>query len=160
MKKLAIFMAAVALVCAGCSKEKEDENSSSTEVGKWYAYNTADSKEDVAYVLELKADGTADFIISAWGERWQGTYTYDGKVVKLTYNKFLVRDKAWVLGNDATSPEHLDDWWVDFALGQNLPEGDYDPDEFGKTLSISFTYKGDKGEINIANKPCPAERQK
>ena len=46
MKKLAIILAAFAMVFAGCTKPGGDE--SATEVGKWYGYNTPDSKDDVA----------------------------------------------------------------------------------------------------------------
>ena|GEM_PF-2601510 len=161
MKKLFIALAAAALCFVACNPEdKPKDDSGKTEVGLWYGYNTPDSKEDVAIVLEMKADGKADLMLTAWGCRWQGTYTYADNVVKLTWNKFLVRGKAWDLGDDAVSPAHLYDWWVDFSSDENLPEGDYNPEEFGKTIEINFTYSGDTGVVDIANKPCVAERQK
>lgn len=156
MKKTGILIAATALlILAGCGKIGKDDTAAS-EVGKWYAYNTPDSKEDVAFVLELKADKTADFMICAWGSRWQGTYTYDGKVVKLTWNKFLYRGNAGELGTDSTSPSHLYDWWKAASASDEIPQ---DPDQFGKTISIGFTYTGDSGVIDLANKPCTAQRQ-
>ena len=66
MKKLFIALAVAALCFAACKPEdKPKDDSGNTEVGLWYGYNTPDSKDDVAYVLDLKKDGTADFIISA-----------------------------------------------------------------------------------------------
>ena len=158
MKKLAILMAAVALLFVGCKPNvEEDDNAGQTEVGLWYGYNTPDSKEDVAYVLELKKDGTADFIISAWGCRYQGPYTYDGKVVKLTWEKYLYRPNAinyMELYNDyPTLPQNLYLHWEDGTTSD-------DANQYGAVIEISFTYSGDTGEIDMFNKPCVAERQK
>ena len=159
MKKLAwIFAAAAIVLFSGCNKDKGNDSNVS-EVGKWYGYNpqengTAD-KNDVAIVLELKADNTADLMLTAWGSRWQGTYTYDGQVVKLKWNKFLFRGNAGELGHDAVSPLHLYEWWTVY----DKQEVFQNPDQFGSTIDIKFTYSGDKGTIDIANKPCPAERQ-
>lgn len=149
MKKFAWILAAAAMVLlAGC---KKDGGNAATEVGKWYGYNTRDSKDDVAYVLDLKADKTADFIISAWGERYQGTYTYDGKVVKLSWNKHLTRPNAMsyldVYGEYCTRPENLYKHWDDAGLYET------------SLMEIGFTYSGNTGEIDMANKPCYAERQ-
>ena len=149
MKKIAVILAAFAMLFASCTPD-------STEVGKWYAYNTPDSKDDVAYVLELNSDKTADFIISAWGCRWQGTYTYDGKVVKLTWNKYYYRlaaiDYYDTYGESACLPKNLYEHWT-------LANDSEDANQYGATLEIKFTYSGDKGEIDMFNKPCQAERQ-
>ena len=158
MKKLAILMAAVALLFVGCKPNvEEDDNAGQTEVGLWYGFNTPDSKEDVAYVLELKKDGTADFIISAWGCRYQGPYTYDGKVVKLTWEKYLYRPNAinyMEIYNDyPTLPQNLYLHWEDGTTSE-------DANQYGAVIEISFTYSGDTGEIDMFNKPCVAERQK
>ena len=134
MKKLAILMAAVALLFVGCKPNvEEDDNAGQTEVGLWYGYNTPDSKEDVAYVLELKKDGTADFIISAWGCRYQGPYTYDGKVVKLTWEKYLYRPNAinyMELYNDyPTLPQNLYLHWEDGTTSD-------DANQYGAVIEI------------------------
>ena len=152
MKQLAILLAAAAMLFAGCNK---DDNSS--EVGKWYGYNTPDSKDDVAYVLELKADKSADFIISAWGCRWQGTYTYDGQLVKLTWNKYFARPNAMnyieAYGDYPTLPKNLYEHWTEASTSE-------DANQYGAVIEIKFTYSGDTGEIDMFNKPCHAERQK
>lgn len=156
MKRLAWIFAAVAMVLfSGCNKPNE----SATEVGKWYGYNPTENgfdRDDVAILLDLKADKSADLMLTAWGCRWQGTYTYDGSVVRIKWNKFLVRGNASVLGHDAVSPNHLYEWWVGFDKDENSFQ---DPDQFGSTIEVKFTYSGNKGTIDIANKPCPAERQ-
>lgn len=163
MKKLAIILAAAAMMfVTGCKKDNGGSGTA-TEVGKWYAYNVLEGgtvdKNDVAFVLELKADKTADFMICAWGSRWQGTYTYDGKVVKLQYNKFLFRGNAAELGHNSVDPAHLYEWWNSYDLN-NPPQDVFQrPDDFGQVIEIGFTYSGNNGTINMANKPCPAERQ-
>lgn len=159
MRRIAWIFAAALVLFSGCNKDNKGGTDPVTEVGKWYGYNpqengTAD-KNDVAIVLELKADKTADLMLTAWGSRWQGTYTYDGKIVKLNWNKFLFRGNAAALGTDSTSPNHLYDWWVAFD-NQEIFQN---PDMFGSTIEIKFTYSGNNGTIDIANKPCPAERQ-
>ena len=151
MKKIAVILAAVAMLFASCTPDD------STEVGKWYGYNTPDSKDDVAFVLELNADNSADFIISAYGSRWQGTYTYDGKVVRLTWNKYYARPNATnyqgAYGESPCLPKNLYEHW-------DLATGSEDANQYGATLEIKFTFSGDKGEIDMFNKPCKAERQK
>ena len=161
MKKLGMILAAAAMVLFfGCTDNNETDSTS--EVGVWYAYNTPDSKDDVAYALELRSDGKADFIISAWGCRWQGTYTYDGKEVKLTWNKYLCRLAAIPseeAGHDKPcAPENLYKWWEEAVATDEAYE--QDANRFGQVITISFTYKGDTGVMNMANKPCKAERQK
>ena len=159
MKKIIWIFAAAALVLfSGCNKDNKGSESA-TEVGKWYGYNPLEDgtydKNDVAIVLDLKADKTADLMLTAWGSRWQGTYTYDGKVVKLKWNKFLFRGNAAALGHNAVSPDHLYEWWESFDQQEIFQ----DPNIFGSTIEIKFTYSGNKGTIDVANKPCPAERQ-
>ncbi len=129
------------------------------EGDKWYGYNSADNKNDVALVLELKADNSADFIITAWGDRWQGAYTYDGETVKLTWTKFLSRPAAVPLseqGIDPCAPENIYKYWVEVSAGSE----DYaNAGMFGDVISIGFTHTGDTGTLNIANRDFPAERQ-
>ena len=150
MKKFAIILAAAAMLFASCTPDD------STEVGKWYGYNTPDSKDDVAFVLELNADNSADFIVSAYGQRWQGTYTYDGKIVYLTWNKYYARPNAtayWdAYGESGCLPKNLYEHWT-------LASESEDASQYGATIEIKFTYSGDTGEIDMFNKPCKAERQ-
>ena len=157
MKKLAYILAAAMVLLSGCKKED------ASEVGKWYAYNTADSKDDVAVVLDLKADNKVDLIITAWGDRWQGTYTYDGETVKVTWNKFFARpaalDDYWTgVDKIPVAPENIYFGWSD-ALDTSSEDVAVDANRYGSTISIKFTYEGDKGTLSIANKDYPAERQ-
>lgn len=161
MKKLALILASAAMMLlAGCNKEE-----GKSEVGKWYAYNTADSKNDIALVLELKADGTADYMITAWGCRWRGPYTYDGKVVKITWNKYLARPAAlsegWQDANGnfiyCTEPAHIYDKWQELTILQG--DDEIEANRFGATIEIPFTFSGDTGTMEAANKSYPAERQ-
>ena len=162
MKKIAYILAAAAVLFCGCNKD--DDSTSTSEVGKWYGYNTsADgtyNKNDVAYMLDLKSDKSADFIISAWGCRWEGTYTYDGEEVKLTWNKYYARPNASTLietVNNPCSPENIYKFWTE--IGEN-DEGYQAASQYGDVLTIKLTFKGDKGTIDMFNKPCVAERQK
>ena len=162
MKKLAYLLAAAAVLFCGCTKD--DDSSSTSEVGKWYGYNTDEDGNydtgDVAYMLDLNADKSAEFIISAWGCRWQGTYTYDGAEVKLTWNKYFARPNAVAIsetGEDPCSPENLYKWWTEIG---STDEGYGAASEYGKVLTIKLSFKGDKGTIDMFNKPCVAERQK
>lgn len=161
MKKLAYILAAAAVLFCGCNK---NDDSSTSEVGKWYGYNTFEdgnyNKNDVAYMLDLKSDKSADFIISAWGSRWEGTYTYDGEEVKLTWNKYYARPAASPLaeaGEDPCAPENLYKWWNEVGAKD---EGYEAASQYGDVLTIKLTFKGDKGTIDMFNKPCVAERQK
>ena len=145
-----ILAAATMVLFTGCKKDSGNENAS--EVGKWYGFNMvedAPDKDDVAYVLDLKSDKSVDFIISAWGERYQGTYTYDGAVVTVNYTKILSRPSAIdyvdIYDESPCAPANLYKHWVE--------------SEGSGTREIKFTYSGNTGEIDMANKPCYAERQ-
>lgn len=159
MKKLAYILAAAMVLLSGCKKEE------ASEVGKWYAYNTADSKDDVAVVLDLQAGNKVDLIITAWGNRWQGTYTYDGKTVEVKWDKFMGRPSAtddyWVrkdIDRIPVAPENIYFGWSE-PLDTSLEDVAADANRFGSTISIEFTYEGDKGTLSFANKDYPAERQ-
>ena len=161
MKKLAYILAAAMVLLCGCKKE---DDSSTSEVGKWYGYNTAEdgsyNKNDVAYMLDLKSDKSAEYIISAWGCRWKGTYTYDGEEVKLTWKQYYARPAAIPLSDylpNPCSPENIYKEWVEVTSND---EGYEDAGQYGDVLVIKFTFKGDKGTIDMFNKPCVAERQK
>jgi uncharacterized lipoprotein YehR (DUF1307 family) len=156
MKKFGIILTAAAMfLLSACGKEDD------SEVGKWYGYNVAGYKSDVAYVLDMKADASVDFIIVAWGARMQGTYTYDGKIVTVNVKKYLGREAAIPLSAtlpNPCAPENI------YKLWQELSEGTQGYDDVAgytenDVLKISFTYKGDKGVIDLFNKPCEAERQ-
>ena len=149
MKKIAMIMAAAAMTLfIGCNKGGNAPEGS--EVGKWYGFNAPEDKTDVAYVLDLKEDKSADFIISAWGERYQGTYTYDGEVITITYTAILSRPNAWdyqeEYGESPCAPENLYKHWSEAVPASGTKE-------------IAFTYTGNTGLIDVANKPCYAERQ-
>ena len=56
------------LLFAGCNKEN-----SASEEGQWFCYENGG--QHARLYLELKG-GKADLIITAWGTRYKGTYTY------------------------------------------------------------------------------------
>ena len=157
MKRILLIAMAAFAAFALSSCNKEDENNTS-EVGKWYSYDTAD-KTKVGLVIELKADGNADLIVTAWGERWLGTYTYDGSSeLTFTYTQFQRRFKAWESAEEATDVKHIYDWWDDES--RISPDADYDPDFFGgKTFKLAFKVNGKTAETVIANKPWTLVRQ-
>ena len=156
MKKFGIILAATAMfLLSACGKDDD------SEVGKWYGYNVAGDKSDVVYVLDMKADASVDFIITAWGVRMQGSYTYDGSTVTINVKKYLGREAAIPLSEtlpNPCAPENIYKLWLELPV--NTPEYE---DAAGYTengiFKVAFTYKGNKGEINVFNKPCEAERQ-
>lgn len=159
MKRFYLFitlaMAAIAaFALSSCNKEEENNTS---EVGKWYSYDNAE-KTKVGLVIELKANGSADLIITAWGERWLGTYTYEESQITFTYTQFQRRFKAWESAEEATDINHLYDWWDDESRID--PYADYEPDFFGgKTFKLDFKVNGKTAETVIANRPMTLERQ-
>lgn len=70
-------MSAAVVLFAGCTKP------SGSEEGQWFCYEGG--QENTRYYLELKG-GQADFIITAWGTRYQGPYVYNAEEGTLTIN--------------------------------------------------------------------------
>ena len=99
------------LLAVGCNPE---ENSSIE--GQWYCYE----QEGLHTRLYLELNnGKADLIITAWGERYKGTYTYsesDGKLT-INYSTRLARGVAGEIGEKSTLTSNLfNDWPSDTSV--------------------------------------------
>ena len=85
MKKLLFALMSAALVLlTGCNKPGDSEE------GQWYCYENG--QQHARLYLELK-NGKADLIITAWGTRYQGPYTYnkDNGELTITYDSVKTR---------------------------------------------------------------------
>lgn len=157
MKALRIIPAILVVITTlfACNKDNE-KDTTTDETGKWFAYND-DSKQDVVFYLELK-DGKADFIICAWGDRYQGPYILkDGKIT-ISISKFLWRGNAAALGHDAVSPENLFNGWSSYDPN-STDENSHPAFVDGPVIEFEFSWEGDEAEINYANRPVKAIRQ-
>lgn len=131
MKRLLLAIMSVAMVLmTGC---KKDENS---EEGKWYAYEKGDATYTRLYI-ELN-DGKADLIITAWGDRYNGSYTYDAVEGKLVINNATqtVRGNAGELGENSTLTSNLFNGWPGPTSADHIA--------LGATFELGFKVNGDK----------------
>ena len=129
MKKLLLAILSVAMVLmTGC---KKDENS---EEGKWYAYEKGDATYTRLYI-ELN-DGKADLIITAWGDRYNGSYTYDAAEGKLVINNAtqIVRGNAGELGENSTLTSNLFNGWPGPTSADHV--------SLGPTIEMGFKVNG------------------
>jgi hypothetical protein len=156
MKVLKFMPALLIAVTTLLACDKDDKETATDETGKWYAYND-EAKQDVVFYLELK-DGKADFIISAWGDRYQGPYTLkDGKIT-ISISKFLWRGNAAALGDAAVSPGNLFNGWNSY-VPDSSDENSHGPSVDGPKVEFDFSWNGDEAVINYANRPVKAFRQ-
>lgn len=128
MKKLLLAIMSIAVVLmTGCNK---DENS---EQGKWYAYE--DGTTHTRLYLELK-NGKADLIITAWGDRYNGSYTYDAVEGKLVINNATqtVRGNAGELGENSTLTSNLFNGWPGATSADHI--------SLGPTIEMGFKVNG------------------
>ena len=156
MKVLKFMPALLIAVTTLLACDKDDKETATDETGKWYAYND-EAKQDVVFYLELK-DGKADFIISAWGDRYQGPYTLKDGKLSISYSKFLCRGNAAVLGDAAVSPENLFNGWSSY-VPDSSDENSHGPSVDGPKVEFDFSWNGDEAVINYANRPVKAFRQ-
>lgn len=129
MKKLLLAIMSVALVLmTGC---KKDENS---EEGKWYAYEKGDATYTRLYI-ELN-DGKADLIITAWGDRYKGSYTYNAEEGKLVISNATqtVRGNAGELGENSTLTSNLFNGWPGATSADHI--------SLGPTIEMGFKVNG------------------
>lgn len=122
-------MSAVIFLVSGCNGA--DDNSGDSLEGKWYCYE--EGGQHTRLYLELK-DGKADLIITAWGDRYKGPYTYDGETITLSWDTYLQRGNAGELGQDATLTSKIFDGWPG-ATSADHPEMD-------NPIHIDFKVKG------------------
>ncbi|MBR4811237.1 MAG: hypothetical protein IKX55_07000 [Bacteroidaceae bacterium] len=158
MKALRIIPALLIVITTLFACNKDDEKEATTdETGKWYAYND-ESKQDVVFYLELK-DGKADFMICAWGDRYQGPYTLKDGKISISISKFLWRGNAAALGDAAVRPDNLFNGWSSDDPDTSSDENSHSPSVNGPVVEFEFSWNGDEAIINYANRPVKAFRQ-
>ena len=155
MKALRIIPAVLIVITTLFACNKDDEETATDETGKWYAYND-ESKQDVVFYLELK-DGKADFIISAWGDRYQGPYALNDGKISISISKYLWRGNAAALGDAAVRPDNLFNGWSSYDPDSS--DENSHPASFDGVIEFEFSWKGDEAVINFANRPVKAIRQ-
>ncbi|MBO4340327.1 MAG: hypothetical protein J5835_02720 [Bacteroidales bacterium] len=149
MKKvLFAFLCAAMALFTGCNKPGDSEE------GQWYGYD--DGGQHTGLYIELK-DGRADLIISAWGDRYKGTYTYSSEDARLSISpsEKIVRGTGWEIGDDATLTSNLFEGWP------GPTEADHDIN-LGNPIVFSFQINGDSAVCQnaVINKPYQMTRKK
>ena len=111
MKKLlSIALAAFTIIASGCKPEGAKNEESNSIEGQWFCYEN--NGQAARLYLELKG-GKADMIITAWGVRYKGDYTYKDGTLTITYKSdgCLTRYVAGEEPEKATSISNLfNDW--------------------------------------------------
>jgi hypothetical protein len=146
MKRILLAILSVAMVLmTGC---KKDENS---EEGKWYAYEKGDATYTRLYI-ELN-DGKADLIITAWGDRYNGTYTYDAAEGKLVINNATqtVRGNAGELGDKSTLTSNLFNDWPGATSADHI--------HLGSTIEMGFKVNGNTATCSFVGLEMEMTRQ-
>ena len=94
------------LLFSGCTKE---ESKNSIE-GKWYCYENGEQHTRLYVGLE---NGKADLIITAWGDRYKGGYTYDEakQTLSIAYTEKICRGVAGELLEQSTLTSNLFNGW-------------------------------------------------
>lgn len=135
MKKLFVLAAAAIMVLfAGCNKEN-----GASEEGQWFCYEN-DGQATRLY-LELKG-GKADMIITAWGVRYKGDYTYNDGTVTITYKSggCLTRYVGGEEPEKATSISNLFNDWPGPTSADHVI--------FSSPIKFGFDVDGDKALFN------------
>ena len=107
MKKVFVLAAtALMLLFLGCTKE---ESKNSIE-GNWYCYENGEQHTRLYVGLE---NGKADLIITAWGDRYKGSYTYDEakQTLSIAYTEQICRGVAGELQEQSTLTSNLFNGW-------------------------------------------------
>ena len=122
------------LLFAGCNKEE----SGSVE-GKWYCYEGSEQYTRLYLGLE---NGKADFIITAWGDRYKGSYTYDAATGALTITNAeqICRGNAGELGDQSTLTSNLFNGWPGATTADHV--------NFGSTIRMNFKVNGDTATLD------------
>lgn len=147
MKRLLYLIPLLAVLLAvGCNPE---ENSSIE--GQWYCYEQEGLHTRL--YLELK-DGKADLIITAWGDRYKGTYTYSESEKKLTinYTTTLARGNAGELGQNATLTSNLFNDWPSATSADHVLESN--------PIVMGFEVDGDNAVCDFVGLIMPMTRKK
>ena len=86
MKKILLFaLAAVAAFTVSCKKE---DNNSNDINGTWvFRHDNPQMNQAIRSAIILK-DGNVDLQVTAWFQRYVGTYSYQNNELKMTFTKF------------------------------------------------------------------------
>ena len=133
MKRLFFLVTLAALLAVACNKEE----SGSVE-GKWYAYTNGGN--NVSLYLELKG-GNADLIISAWGTRYKGPYTYENGNLTINYSAFQTRYIGEEEPEKATATNNLLKDWPGPSSADHII--------LDKPIRMEFKVTGDKADCNF-----------
>ena len=147
MKRLLYLIPMLALLLAvGCNP---DENASIE--GQWYCYEQEGLHTRL--YLELK-DGKADLIITAWGDRYKGTYTYSESDKKLTINYAtkLERGNAGELGENSTLTSNLFNDWPSATSADHV--------NLSNPIEMGFEVDGDTAVCDFVGLIMPMTRKK
>ena len=147
MKKLFVLAAAAIMVLfAGCNKEE----SGSIE-GKWYCYENGE--QHTRLYLELKG-GKADLIITAWGDRYKGSYTYDEakEMLSIVNAEQICRGNAGELGDKSTLTSNLFNDWPSATEADHI--------SLGSPIEMTFKVNGDKATCGFVGLEMEMVRKK
>ena len=89
MKKLFVLALAALMTFAACSDEDDNSGNGSGEVsldGRWNALRNSDHPDDYAFSLIFNGD-KLDLYIIAWGQHYEGTYTYANNNIAFNISK-------------------------------------------------------------------------
>ncbi len=132
MKKVFVLAAtALMLLFSGCNKE---ESKNSIE-GEWYCYENGE--QHTRLYMGLK-DGKADLIITAWGDRYKGSYTYDEakQTLSISYTEKICRGVAGELQEQSTLTSNLFNGWPGPTSADHV--------SLANPIEMTFKVNGDK----------------
>lgn len=135
MKKVLFALMSAALVLlTGCNKPGDSEE------GQWYCYEN--NGQDARLYLELK-NGKADLIITAWGTRYKGPYTYnkDNGELTIPYESCLTRYVAMEEPDKATTISNLFNDWPGASGADHVI--------LDKPIHMVFIVDGDKAQCQF-----------
>lgn len=135
MKRLLFaLMSAAMVLLTGCNKPGDSEE------GQWFCYERGE--QNASFYMELKG-GQADFIITAWGTRYTGPYTYNAQDGKLTinYTKSYTRYVAGEEPDKATLVSNLFNDWPGASEADHVI--------LSSPIEMEFTLDGDNAHFAI-----------
>lgn len=138
-------MSAALVLFSGCNKPED------TEEGQWYCYENGVTHTRL--YIELKS-GKADLIITAWGDRYKGPYSYNAEEGKLTINweEVIRRGNAAELGDKSTLTSNIFNDWPSAT--------EKDPITLEKPIVMDFKITGDKATCEFVGLNLELERKK
>jgi len=147
MKKL-LFLAAAAVMVLFTACKKEESNSIE---GQWYCYENGG--QDVRLYLELK-DSKADLIITAWGDRYKGSYTYaeETGTLAINYTTYQARYVAGENPDKATSLSNLFNDWPGSTAADHV--------DLENPITMTFIVNGNTATCEFVGLQMQMERKK